>query len=35
VKIYSKAGHAPFLSHADEFVLQLVEFINSKVLTRN
>ena len=35
VKIYSKAGHAPFLSHADEFVLQLVGFINSKVLTCN
>jgi len=33
VKIYSKAGHAPFLSHTDEFVLQLVGFINSKVLT--
>jgi len=35
VKVYSKAGHAPFLSHTDEFVLQLVEFINSKVLTHN
>jgi len=35
VKVYSKAGHAPFLSHTDEFVLQLVEFINCKILTLN
>jgi pimeloyl-[acyl-carrier protein] methyl ester esterase len=35
VQVYSKAGHAPFLSHTDEFVLQLVEFINAKVLTPN
>jgi len=33
VKIYDKAGHAPFLSHTDEFVQQLVKFINSRVLT--
>lgn len=33
VKIYDKAGHAPFLSHTDEFVQQLVEFIKSKILT--
>ena len=33
VKIYSKAGHAPFLSHTDEFVQQLVDFINLKLLT--
>jgi len=35
VKVYSKAGHAPFLSHTDEFVLQLVEFIDCKILTLN
>lgn len=33
VKVYSKAGHAPFLSHTDEFVQQLVEFIKSRILT--
>ena len=33
VKIYDKAGHAPFLSHTDEFALQLVEFIKSNILT--
>lgn len=26
VNVYSKAGHAPFLSHTDEFVQQLVNF---------
>lgn len=35
VNIYSKAGHAPFLSHTNEFVQQLVEFIDSSVLMNN
>lgn len=35
INIYNKAGHAPFLSHTDEFVQQLVEFIDSRVLINN
>lgn len=27
IKIYDKAGHAPFLSHTDEFLKQLTEFV--------
>jgi len=32
VKVFNKAGHAPFLSHADEFIQQLVSFLSNNVL---
>lgn len=33
VKVYEKAGHAPFLSDTDEFVQQLTSFIKHNVLS--
>ena len=32
VNVYDKAGHAPFLSHTDEFVQQLINFAQSLTL---